>query len=244
MLCTACGRTDAPDTRVAGSDRLELVLWALLLVPGLLYCGWRHLQRSRICSQCGSAALVRESHASRRRRRSTRPAAGAGSPVPAGRLVYAAPRIPWMATPSERFRRATRGGAALAALGIAFAVVSVDTVRVTPVPKPTTAYRPKPTEAELEKTREARVEIRRAYECERLCAEFHRAQARSHRQCMESCAAKLFDDPRVGDSGEACADLLDRSACDYVAGKRPPTPQGRAPGSRAGDPTTLPDDGH
>jgi hypothetical protein len=221
MLCTACGRTDAPDMRVAGSDLVELVLWVLLLVPGLLYCGWRHLQRSRVCPHCGSAALMRESRASRHRSLQAPPAEGVASPGRRGRLVYAARHIPWMATPSQRFRRVTRGGAAAAAVGVAFAVVSLNTVRVAPNPEPAAAPRAQPTEAEVEKTREARVESLREYECERLCAEFHRAQARSHRTCMATCAAKVFDSPRIQESSGACADLLDPSACDYVSGKRP-----------------------
>lgn len=143
-----------------------------------------------------------------------------------------------MATPSERFRRVSRGGGALAALGIAFAVVSLNTVRVTPDPQKAAAFRSQPTEAEVERTREARVESRREYECERLCAEFHRAQARSRRQCMESCVAKLFDDPRIQESGGACADLLDPSACDYVSGKRPATLNKATQGSDTGDSST------
>ncbi|MBW2236066.1 MAG: hypothetical protein JRG85_11810 [Deltaproteobacteria bacterium] len=38
MLCTDCWRTARPDTRIAGSDRVELAAWLCLAVPGLLYC--------------------------------------------------------------------------------------------------------------------------------------------------------------------------------------------------------------
>jgi hypothetical protein len=241
MLCTACGRIDTPDTRVAGSDVLELVLWALLVVPGLVYCGWRHAQRSRICPHCGSAALMRESRASRQRSRAAPAAEAEGSSDGRGRVVYAARRIPWMANPSQRFRRVSRAGAALAALGVTFAVVSVNTVRVSPGPQTTLAQRVAPTEAQVEKTREARIESRREHECERLCAEFHRAQARSHRRCMTNCAAQLFDDPRVHESAGACADLLDRSACDYVSGKTATTRSQPEPGLAAGTSSALPD---
>lgn len=238
MLCTACGRTDAPDRRVAGSDRVELALWVLLLAPGLLYCWWRHLQRSRVCTHCGSTALMRESRSSRHR---AREGSGAESGVSAGRrgrLVYAAPRIPWMATPSQRFRRVTRGGAAVAVAGAAFAVYSLNTVRVTPDPRPAAAIRSQPTEAEVEKRRETRIENRREHECERLCAEFHRTQARSHRQCMANCASKLFDDPRIHESAGACADLLDPSACDYVSGKRSAAQKKPVKGSVTGEEST------
>ncbi len=227
MLCTACGRTDSPDTLVAGSDLLELVLWGLLLVPGLLYCGWRHLHRRRVCSHCGGAALLRESRASRHRTLEGYPGEGLRSSGARGQLVYAARHIPWMATPSERFRRVIRGGAVVAAAGVAFGVVSLNAVRVAPDTQPASPFRAPPTKAEIEKKREARVESLRRRECERLCAEFHRVEARSHRQCMQSCEAKILEDPPVEESGEDCAELLDPLACEYVSGKRPFT-QGKA----------------
>jgi hypothetical protein len=231
MLCTACGRTDAPDSLVVGSDAVEAVLWALLLAPGLLYCWWRHVHRRRICQHCGSAALVRESRASRYRTLENRPVRHGAEEPPGrpGQLVYAARRIPWMATPSQRFRRVTRGGAAFAAAGMAFAVVSLNTVQVVEQEPAPRSFEPPPSEAELEKRREARVKTRRQHECERLCAEFHRAQALSHRHCMQNCVQKLFDAPTAssepGESAEGgCADLLDPTACDYVSGRRPAVP--------------------
>jgi hypothetical protein len=225
---------DAPDSFVAGSDLVEVVLWALLLVPGLLYCWWRHLHRRRICQHCGSADLMRETRASRRRTLEARTTASAAQTEPPGRpghIVYAARRIPWMATPSQRFRRVTKGGAAVAVAGMAFAVISLNTVRVVKTEEKTPAFEPPPSQAELEERHEARVKSLREHECERLCAEFHRAQARSHRSCMQNCVQKLFDDaPRLETSERStgeCGDLLDPTACGYVSGRKRPAVETR-----------------
>ena len=67
MLCTACWQTARPDIRLSGSDRLELVGWFSFFLPGLLYCAWRYVNRTRVCAACGSAALVREARAVQRR---------------------------------------------------------------------------------------------------------------------------------------------------------------------------------
>ena len=56
MLCTECRHMGEPDTVLEGSDRVELAGWCLLAVPGLLYCGWRHLNRFKVCPRCGSNA--------------------------------------------------------------------------------------------------------------------------------------------------------------------------------------------
>jgi hypothetical protein len=225
MLCTRCGQTAAPDTRVAGSDRLELALWLFLLVPGLLYCVWRDMHRCRICPGCGSSDLMRESRASRSRI-AQQPDPVAAQPARGG-LVYAAPRIAWMAPPRVRLRRITRGSA-LATAGIAaFAFVSMNTVAVKPDERALVAAVQPRDEAEVEKQRERRIEGHRHRECERLCTEFHRSRAHGHRKCMDNCLAKLVDGSRDEVSRSACADLLDPTACEFVAGRAAPRP-GRA----------------
>ena len=231
MLCTRCGETAAPDTRVAGSDRLELALWLFLLLPGLLYCVWRHAHRTRVCPACGSADLIRESRASRRR--SAQPQAPAAAPPPRGRLVYAAPRIAWLAPPGLRLRRLTRGGALAGAGVVAFALVSMNTLDVKPDELALVAAVRPQDEAEAKRLRARRIDGRRQRECERLCTEFHRSRAHGHRQCMDNCLAKLFDGSRDEVARSACADLLDPSACDFVAGRAAPRPD---PAADAADP--------
>jgi len=222
MLCTCCGETAAPDTRVTGSDRLELALWVLFLVPGLLYCVWRHLHRRRACPACGSSDLIRESRASHSRnlQQETPPAPA----TPHGRFVYAAPRISWMAPPGLRLRRMTRGGALAGAGVVAFAFVSLNAVDVKPDERALIAAVHPQDEAEVEKQHARRIEDRRYRECERLCTEFHRSQAHGHRTCMDNCLAKLVDEPRDEVARSACADLLDPGACEFVSGRSKPRP--------------------
>lgn len=114
MLCTDCGRTARPDTWLEGSDRLELAGWLLGVLPGLLYCWWRHETRRKACMCCGGFALVRESRSARRRR----PDPAFESP---GRVRNASGFRRWprpLRTPRERLRH---GGAALSCLALSLA---------------------------------------------------------------------------------------------------------------------------
>ena len=63
MLCLHCRHLAEPDTVLDGSDRLELLGWAAGVLPGWLYCAWRHLCRAKLCEACGSGELMRESRA-------------------------------------------------------------------------------------------------------------------------------------------------------------------------------------
>jgi DNA-directed RNA polymerase subunit RPC12/RpoP len=60
MFCTACHEIDKPATRVKGSLGLEILLWLLLIVPGLIYSLWRSTSAARVkqCRHCGSRELV------------------------------------------------------------------------------------------------------------------------------------------------------------------------------------------
>jgi hypothetical protein len=64
MLCTQCQNVAVPETVLSGSDFAELVGWSCLVLPGWLYCYWRHWNRSKACPDCGSHALMRQSRAS------------------------------------------------------------------------------------------------------------------------------------------------------------------------------------
>jgi hypothetical protein len=108
MLCIGCGRLGVPDTWVPGSERAELMAWCCLGFPGLVYCGWRHLLRSKHCAGCGGAELMREARASQQR-------AVVESPR-SGRVLSAGPS-PWplpLCSPRQRLRE----GAALALFGL------------------------------------------------------------------------------------------------------------------------------
>jgi len=63
MHCADCRSTAIADTRLEGSDWLEMATWLLGGVPGWIYCAWRHHLRIKVCGVCGSQALMRESRA-------------------------------------------------------------------------------------------------------------------------------------------------------------------------------------
>jgi len=67
MLCTDCFQTAEADTVLEGSDHLEMLGWCCLVLPGLLYCWWRHALRIKVCAYCGGGDLVREARAARAR---------------------------------------------------------------------------------------------------------------------------------------------------------------------------------
>ena len=58
MGCTNCETADYPKKHTKGSILIELVLWLMLIVPGLIYSIWRLSTRANVCKHCGSANLV------------------------------------------------------------------------------------------------------------------------------------------------------------------------------------------
>ena len=199
MLCTACGRTEAPDTLVGGSDLLELIAWCLFLLPGLLYCYWREATRRKVCPRCGSLDLLREARARRDR----------GAPGGArGRLVYAARPIPWMGLPARRLRRIRQSGAAALGVACIAALLVIDRVQATPSGAQEAGLR------DLYATQEEQ-KVQRSAECAKLCSDSRDDAA--HRDCVQSC---LVHAPfEASGQGSGCADLLDPRACDFVVGR-------------------------
>lgn len=62
MVCTRCGMITNARKEGKGSCLIEIILWVvgipLFLLPGIIYSIWRRTDRDRICSKCGSPALV------------------------------------------------------------------------------------------------------------------------------------------------------------------------------------------
>lgn len=58
MFCSACGHEGPSKQITKGSTGLELFLWLLFLLPGLVYSIWRHSSRASGCAACGSTALI------------------------------------------------------------------------------------------------------------------------------------------------------------------------------------------
>jgi hypothetical protein len=56
--CMTCG-TDAPaETKTRGSIWIEIILWLMFIVPGLIYSIWRLTTRRQVCSACGAENIV------------------------------------------------------------------------------------------------------------------------------------------------------------------------------------------
>lgn len=53
MICINCGHVGRPKTTVQGSGCVELVLWLLLIIPGVIYSVWRLSSKEPTCPKCG-----------------------------------------------------------------------------------------------------------------------------------------------------------------------------------------------
>lgn len=60
MACTSCGHVGPTKTHTRGQFWVEVFLWLLLLIPGIIYTVWRLSSRTPACAVCGSTQLVPE----------------------------------------------------------------------------------------------------------------------------------------------------------------------------------------
>ena len=58
MVCLICGSVGKSKTKVKGNIGLEIVLWLLFLIPGIIYSLWRSGGAYKACRACGSDKLV------------------------------------------------------------------------------------------------------------------------------------------------------------------------------------------
>lgn len=58
LVCTTCGYLGPTRRHTRGSLLIEIVLWLLFIVPGLVYSLWRLSTRRRVCAACGNDTLV------------------------------------------------------------------------------------------------------------------------------------------------------------------------------------------
>lgn len=58
VYCRSCGTVDIPDTHTPGSPVLEVFLWLVFIVPGLVYSSWRSSSKRKVCHRCRSADVV------------------------------------------------------------------------------------------------------------------------------------------------------------------------------------------
>jgi len=57
-ICTQCRHIGDRDLNRKGKASVEVILWLLFLVPGLIYSIWRRTGRWFACPVCGSHHLV------------------------------------------------------------------------------------------------------------------------------------------------------------------------------------------
>jgi ribosomal protein S27AE len=58
MFCPRCGTTAKEKSVTRGSFLIEVFLWCLLILPGLLYSLWRLSTRARVCPSCGAPNMI------------------------------------------------------------------------------------------------------------------------------------------------------------------------------------------
>lgn len=57
-ICTDCGSQINPVKHTQGSFIMEIGLWLLLLVPGLIYSIWRITSKRLVCPKCKSEKFI------------------------------------------------------------------------------------------------------------------------------------------------------------------------------------------
>lgn len=58
VVCTQCGYVGEPKTVTKGSLGVEIIMWLLFLLPGLVYSIWRLSSKHDGCPTCGNTALI------------------------------------------------------------------------------------------------------------------------------------------------------------------------------------------
>ena len=60
--CPTCGHEGKPRKQTPGSLLVELVLWLLFLLPGLVYSAWRLSSRHLVCGFCRNRPIYPARH--------------------------------------------------------------------------------------------------------------------------------------------------------------------------------------
>ena len=58
FICTYCGYVGKPKRKTRGNFFIELILWLVLIVPGVIYSIWRLSTRYYVCPKCGSETMI------------------------------------------------------------------------------------------------------------------------------------------------------------------------------------------
>jgi hypothetical protein len=58
LVCTQCGYVGKAEGAIKGSILVEIFLWCLLIIPGLIYSAWRSSSRHTVCPKCKNPNLI------------------------------------------------------------------------------------------------------------------------------------------------------------------------------------------
>lgn len=58
MICKECGYHGKMKKHTKGSFIIEVFLWLMLLVPGIVYSLWRVTSKIKICPKCKSDKII------------------------------------------------------------------------------------------------------------------------------------------------------------------------------------------
>jgi predicted nucleic-acid-binding Zn-ribbon protein len=58
FICNQCGSVVYPEKQIKGSFAIELFLWLLMILPGVIYSVWRLTTKQWGCPKCGNPNLI------------------------------------------------------------------------------------------------------------------------------------------------------------------------------------------
>jgi hypothetical protein len=58
FICNACGFVGSPKKQWKGSFWIEVFVWLLFIVPGLIYSIWRLTSKYDACHACKNASMI------------------------------------------------------------------------------------------------------------------------------------------------------------------------------------------
>ncbi len=57
-ICSDCGNIGFPKKITPGSFFIELILWLMMILPGLIYSIWRLTNRKEGCPKCSGTIMI------------------------------------------------------------------------------------------------------------------------------------------------------------------------------------------
>lgn len=58
VICTICGFVGMPKKVVKGNLFVEIILWLLFIVPGLIYSIYRLSSKYLVCQKCSNTSII------------------------------------------------------------------------------------------------------------------------------------------------------------------------------------------